>query len=158
MAISQAIENLIMPRAAGQLGDEYQELMFHKSSTVTATLVPLFSALAGAILAWSLPGSQSLLALVAFLPAVAPGLIGSLWLKNYVPRPALSWRDTHPALLAVYAVTTVVMLVGIAVHMGSSSFLTGAVVGAVTAAFLVPIMAKRTRKRDEERLDAQYAD
>lgn len=158
MAISQTIETLVMPRTTNQLGDEYQELMYHKSSTVTAALVPLFSVLAGAILAWSLDGSQSLLALVAFLPAVVPGLIGSLWLKNYVPRPALTWRDTHPVMLAVYAVLTVVMLVGIAVRMGSSSFLTGAVAGAVAAVFLVPVIAKRTRRRDEERLNAQFSD
>lgn len=158
MAISQTIENLAMPRGNAQLGDEYQELMFHKSSTVTAALVPLFSMLAGAILAWSLPGSQSLLALLVFLPAVGPGMIGSLWLRNRAPRPPLTWRNTHPVLLTVYAVVSVAMLVGIGVHMESPSLLTGAITGAVVAAIFVPVFVRRTHARDEERFNAQYRD
>lgn len=142
--------------------DEYQREMLHKANTVSAEAEPFAMALAFAALAWSLPGTYSLFAMVAVVPTLASQLAGQYWLRSYAPRPRPR-RMLTKANVPFFALW-VAGLVGIAVNgfRNSESGQTGMVFGVVTATIMTltigPAIALSRRQADEERLEAQLED
>lgn len=156
MSISAAIGDNILSKVTGFAGDEYQESMVHKSHTVAFGMVPTFSLIAGAILAWAIPGECSWLSMLVLLPVALPEFISASWLKAYAPRPKGNFKSNW-VLPLINLVLALVMVAGIAFNVadGGWALWTGALVGAAVAFALVPHIMARRNQRDEERLNAQ---
>ena len=142
--------------------DEYQRTMLHKANTVAVEAEPFFLALAFALLAWVLPGYDSLYSVLVILPTVWAQLIAQSWLRNYAPRPRP--RRLLSRANAPFFLLWIIGMGGIAHNAyGSSASATfGMIVGAAaaTVALLVfgPRTAAKRRQQDEHRLDAQLED
>lgn len=156
MSISTAIGDNVLSKVTGHVGDEYQESMVHKSQTVAFSVVPIFAFLAGAILAWAIPGQRSWLSLLVFLPVVVPELIASGWLKAHAPRPKGNFKG-YRGLAILNLALALVMVAGIAFNVedGQWSLITGAIVGGVVALIFAPRIAAKRNAQDEARLNAQ---
>lgn len=161
MSISTAIGDSILSKVEGNVVDEYQESMVHKSSTVALSLVPVFAYLLGAILAWAIPGPRAYLSILVMLPIVGPELIGSNWLKAHAPRPGFNRKQLHWTQGVVTMVLAFIMIAGMAYNAADGEWeplILGGIVGAVAAIIFLPFSLNRRKKKDEERLNAQYED
>ena len=156
MSIFTTIGDNVLSKVTGHVGDEYQESMVHKSQTVAFSMVPTFSFLAGAILAWTIPGQRSWLSFLVFLPVIVPELIGSGWLKDHAPRPKGNFKG-YLGLTLLNLALALVMVAGIAFNVGDGqwSLITGAIFGGVVALIFAPRIMARRNAQDEERLNAQ---
>lgn len=67
--------------------DEYQEKIENQSNTIVVNTLPYTLYGIGAVLAWAIPGSRSLLSLLVFLPLAVGIVFGNGWMKHYAPRP-----------------------------------------------------------------------
>lgn len=158
MSIFTTIGDGVLSKVTGYVGDEYQESMVHKSQTVAFSMVPPFAFLAGAILAWALPGQYSWLSFLVFLPVAGPELISSGWLKAHAPRPKGNFKG-YLGLTLVNLALALVMVSGIAFNMGDGqwSLIIGAIVGGAMALVFTPRILARRNAQDEKRLNAQAA-
>lgn len=141
-----------------QAADEFEAATYHKAGTVGQYTSLLGAELAGAVLAWALPGQDSLWSAAVLIVPVIGGFASSQWMRNYVAAPAAQLMPRTP--LIIYLLLCVVWVAGLVVNGGfsgesGSSAATGAIVGAIAAAVLVGPFTRWRRKQDRKRLDAQ---
>ena len=153
----------------GTATDEFEAATYHKANSVGYyTSLPVM-ALVGAILAWVLPGWQSLWSVIVLLIPIISGAASSQWMRNYVASPIFRLRNTPRSILVTYFAFCAVWLVGVIVAGGfdpSGSFdsagatgaIVGAIVGAVAAGTVSERISKNRRQRDQARLDADAED
>ena len=153
----------------GTATDEFEAATYHKANSVGFYTSLLGMALAGAILAWVLPGRQALWSVIVLLIPLISSAASSQWMRNYVATPVIRLRDTPRGVLITYFALCAVWLAGLIVTGGfdpSGSFdsagatgaVVGAVVGAVAAGTVFQRISKRRRQRDQARLDAEAED
>lgn len=149
--------------------DEFEAATYHKANSVGFYTSLLGMALAGAILAWVLPGRQALWSVIVLLIPLISSAASSQWMRNYVATPVIRLRDTPRGVLITYFALCAVWLAGLIVTGGfdpSGSFdsagatgaVVGAVVGAVAAGTVFQRISKKRRRRDQARLDAEAED
>lgn len=126
-------------------------------------------ALAGAILAWVLPGREALWSGVVLIIPLLSAVAGAQWLRNYVATPIIRLSDTPRGVLVTYFALCAIWLAGLIVTDGlgnSDSFdsagaggaIVGAIIGAVVAGVVSQQFTKKRRRRDQARLDAEAED
>ena len=153
----------------GTAADEFEAATYHKANSVGFYTSLIGMALVGAILAWVLPGQQSLWTVVVLLIPIISSAASSQWMRNYVATPVIRLRDTPRGVLITYFALCAVWLAGLIVTGGfdpSGSFdsagATGAIVGAVVGAVVAGVtshqISKKRRQRDQARLDAEAED
>lgn len=149
--------------------DEFEAATYHKANSVGFYTSLIGMALVGAILAWVLPGRQSLWSVVVLLIPIISSAASSQWMRNYVASPIFQLRNTPRSIIVIYFALCAVWLVGLIVTGGfdpSGSFdsagATGAIVGAVVGAVVAGVtsheFSKKRRRRDQTRLDAEAED
>ncbi|MCQ9370998.1 hypothetical protein NQ024_07005 [Corynebacterium sp. 35RC1] len=133
--------------------DEYQANTFLQSMAVGSYAAPIGATLAGAILAWALPGNYSLLSILALLPILAHEIAATDWLRNRVPQPKYVPQTRY---LGFVMIPCFVMIAGIAYRstFASLSFAIGGIVGGCIAFWLLPKWTERQRNRAQQHLDA----
>lgn len=153
----------------GTATDEFEAATYHEANSVGFYTSLIGMALVGAILAWVLPGRQSLWSVIVLLIPIISSAASSQWMRNYVASPVIRLRDTPRAVLVTYFVLCAVWLVGVIVtggfdpsgsfdSAGTSGAIVGAVVGAVVAGVTSHEFSKKRRQRDQARLDAEAED
>ena len=156
------IGDTILAKTEKMLGDEYETRTYHQASTIALALLPTFALIAGAMLAWVLPGTHAMWSLLIVIPLIGPNLIFTQWLKSRATRPAPKLKDGLWGLAIVNLTLCFVMLFGIAYNVSDPSLArglyTGGIIGTVFAVIAVPAMLRKQRERDEERLNAELED
>lgn len=153
----------------GTATDEFEAATYHKANSVGFYTSLLGMALAGAILAWALPGREALWSVVVLIIPMLSDVAGAHWLRNYVASPIIRLRDTPRVALITYFALCALWLTGLIVTGGfgdSDSFdssgaggaVVGTIIGAVAAGVVSPQIAKKRRQRDQTRLDAEAED
>lgn len=153
----------------GIAADEFEAATYHKANSVGFYTSLIGMALVGAILAWVLPGQQSLWTVVVLLIPIISSAAGTQWMRNYVAEPVIRLRDTPRGVLITYFALCAVWLAGLIVtggfdpsggfdSAGAIGAIVGAIVGAVAAGTMFQRISKRRRQRDQARLDAEAED
>lgn len=149
----------------GTATDEFEAATYHKANSVGFYTSLLGMALAGAILAWVLPGREALWSVVVLIIPLLSSAAGTQWMRNYVASPVIRLSDTPRGVLVTYFALCAIWLAGLIVtggFGGSDSFDSGAVVGAIIGAVVAGIVSqqvtKKRRHRDQARLDAEAED
>lgn len=156
--------DFIIERAESYYQDEYEKLVMHRSNTLAVHYNSMLALLLAATLAWALPGMLSFWSFAALVPTVLSSFLASRWLTQHIPRPVAKIAKTTTAEWIIIAGMTIMWLVGLwnnAFGSNASSGvgqIVGVIVGASLAIFLLPLVTKRRRKRDQERLDAELID
>lgn len=153
----------VVRRVNDLVDDEYQERIVHQASTVGLQYASWASLLAGAVMAWVLPGSYSFLAFVVILvPLLTSEAAAQQWMKRYAPRPRyLNYRPVEWGMLILFLG---IALAGILVNAldgsaaSAAGMLTGSVLGAAVGIWAGRRHAVRRRILDERRLDAELDD
>jgi uncharacterized membrane protein len=153
----------VVRRVNGLVDDEYQERIVHQASTVGMQYATWASLLAGAVLAWVLPGNYSFLAFVAsIVPMLTSEIAAQQWMKRYAPRPRyLNMRPVEWGMLILFLGATLAGLLVNAFDGGASSaagMMTGSVIGAVVGTWAARRQSVRRRILDQRRLDADLED
>lgn len=149
--------------------DEFEAATYHKANSVGFYASLLGMALAGAILAWVLPGREALWSGVVLVIPILSSAAGTQWMRNYVASPVIRLRDTPRGVMATYFALCAIWLVGLIVtggFGGSGSFdsagagevIIGGIIGAVVAGIVSQQITKKRRQRDQARLDAEAED
>lgn len=149
--------------------DEFEEATYHKANSVGFYTSLLGMALAGAILAWVLPGREALWSGVVLVIPLLSSAAGTQWMRSYVASPVIRLRDTPRGVMGTYFALCAIWLVGLIVTGGfgsSDSFdgagaggvIVGAITGAVVAGVTSHQISKKRRQRDQARLDALAED
>lgn len=143
----------------GTATDEFEAATYHKANSVGFYTSLLGMALVGAILAWVLPGRQSLWSAIVLLIPLISSAASSQWLRNYVASPIVRLRNTPRSIIVTYWALCAAWLAGVIVTGGfDSAGATGAIVGAVAAVVMAGTISKKRRQRDQTRLDAEAED
>lgn len=153
----------------GTATDEFEAATYHKANSVGFYTSLLGMALAGAILAWVLPGREALWSGVVLIIPLLSDVAGAQWLRNYVASPIIRLRDTPRVVLVTYFALCAIWLAGLIVtggfdpsggfdSAGAIGAIVGAIVGAVVAGLVNHQLSKKRRKRDQARLDAEAED
>ena len=153
----------------GTATDEFEAATYHKANSVGFYTSLIGMALAGAILAWVLPGREALWSGVVLVIPLLSSAAGTQWMRNYVASPVIRLRDTPRGVMGIYFALCAIWLVGLIVTGGfgsSDSFDTtgaggviiGAIIGAVVAGIVSQQITKKRRQRDQVRLDAEAED
>ena len=139
--------------------DEFERDILTKASAIALTPIAFLELIVAAILAWSLPGRLSLLALLAIIPSIAGTSLSTAWLRKHIATPTVRSNWT---LTALYLIPMFICFAGIAYHAFALSdaapYLIGATVGAITAVLLSPTLRRKQNRRDQSRLDATLED
>ena len=149
--------------------DEFEAATYHKANSVGFYTSLIGMALVGAILAWVLPGRQSLWSVVVLLIPIISSAASSQWMRNYVASPIFQLRNTPRSIIVIYFALCAVWLAGLIVtggfdpsggfdSAGATGAIVGAIVGAVAAGTVFESISKQRRKRDQARLDAEAED
>jgi len=149
--------------------DEFEAATCHKANSVGFYASLLGMALAGAILAWVLPGREAIWSGVVLVIPLLSSATGVQWMRNYVASPVVRLRDTPRGVMATYFALCAIWLVGLIVtggFGGSDSFdsagaggvIVGGIIGAVVAGIVNQQITKKRRQRDQARLDAEAED
>lgn len=139
--------------------DEYQEGIYHKSSTVgsMANLYGLF--LMGAILAWVLPSGYGAYSFLIIIPAIATVIASYGWMKHYAPRPKanLEMKSMWPLYLLL-----IIQMIGVSMNRSNDIQATHIVLGTIPAiiggligVIITAAVMKNMRSNDEKRFDAE---
>lgn len=125
--------------------------------------------LVGAILAWVLPGRQSLWSAMVLLIPLISGAASSQWMRNYVASPIFQLRDIPRSVLITYFTLCAIWLTGLIVtggfdptgsfdSAGATGAIVGTIAGVVTTGTMSGYISKKRRQRDQARLDAEAED
>jgi hypothetical protein len=152
----------VVERVEETVDDEYQERIVHQTYTVIWRYSYFATLIAGAVLAWVLPGKLSAWSALVLLPLAVSSVAGDQWMKQYSPRPrALRMTAGEGVLMAVLMLAWIAG-VFLRVQSSDSSMAWGVLISGVTGAVIAyPSTAwslKRTRAADEQRLDAELED
>lgn len=156
-----AIANMSLNHIERASTDEFERDILTKASAITLTPITFLELIVAAILAWSLPGHLSLLALLAIVPSIAGTSLSAAWLRRHIATPTVRSNWT---LTALYLIPMFLCFAGIAYHAyalsdaPAASYLIGATVGAITAVLLSPTLRRKQNRRDQSRLDAELED
>ncbi|WP_288747846.1 transcriptional regulator [uncultured Corynebacterium sp.] len=154
-----AIANISLNHIERASTDEFERDILTKASAITLTPITFLELIVAAILAWSLPGRLSLLALLAIIPSIAGTSLSTAWLRKHIATPTVRSNWT---LTALYLIPMFICFAGIAYHAFALSdaapYLIGATVGAITAVLLSPTLRRKQNRRDQSRLDATLED
>ncbi|MDK4208878.1 transcriptional regulator [Corynebacterium accolens] len=154
-----AIANISLNHIERASTDEFERDILTKASAITLTPITFLELIVAAILAWSLPGRLSLLALLAIIPSIAGTSLSTAWLRKHIATPTVRSNWT---LTALYLIPMFICFAGIAYHAFTLSdaapYLIGATVGAITAVLLSPTLRRKQNRRDQSRLDAELED
>ncbi|AIL96833.1 hypothetical protein CUREI_05590 [Corynebacterium ureicelerivorans] len=143
----------------GTATDEFEAATYHKANSVGFYTSLIGMALVGAILAWVLPGRQSLWSAIVLLTPLISSAASSQWMRNYVASPIFRLRNTPRSIIVTYWALCAVWLAGVIVTGGfDSAGAIGAIVGAVAAVVMAGTISKKRRQRDQTRLDAEAED
>ena len=137
--------------------DEFEAATYHKANSVGFYTSLIGMALVGAILAWVLPGRQSLWSAIVLLIPLISSAASSQWMRNYVASPI--FRLPPRSIIVTYWALCAVWLAGVIVTGGfESAGATGAIVGAIAVVVMAGTISKKRRQRDQTRLDAEAED
>lgn len=154
-----AIANISLNHIERASTDEFERDILTKAPAITLTPITFLELIVAAILAWSLPGRLSLLALLAIIPSIAGTSLSTAWLRKHIATPTVRSNWT---LTALYLIPMFICFAGIAYHAFALSdaapYLIGATVGAITAVLLSPTLRRKQNRRDQSRLDAELED
>ena len=156
-----AIANISLNQIERASTDEFERDILTKASAITLTPITFLELIVAAILAWSLPGRLSLLALLAIIPSIAGTSLSTAWLRKHIATPTVRSNWT---LTALYLIPMFICFAGIAYHAfalsdaSAAPYLIGATVGAITAVLLSPTLRRKQNRRDQSRLDAELED
>ena len=141
----------------GTATDEFEAATYHKANSVGFYTSLIGMALVGAILAWVLPGRQSLWSAIVLLIPLISSAASSQWMRNYVASPI--FRLPPRSIFVTYWALCAVWLAGVIVTGGfESAGATGAIVGAIAGVVMAGTISKKRRQRDQTRLDAEAED
>lgn len=154
-----AIANISLNHIERASTDEFERDILTKASAITLTPITFLELIVAAILAWSLPGRLSLLALLAIIPSIAGTSLSAAWMRRHIATPTVrsNWTLTALCLIPMF-----ICFAGIAYHAFALSdaapYLIGATVGTITAVLLSPTLRRKQNRRDQSRLDAELED
>lgn len=154
-----AIANISLNHIERASTDEFERDILTKASAITLTPITFLELIVAAILAWSLPGRLSLLALLAIIPSIAGTSLSTAWLRKHIATPTVRSNWT---LTALYLIPMFICFAGIAYHAFALSdaapYLIGATVGTFTVILISPALRRKQNRRDQSRLDAELED
>ena len=82
-----AIANISLNQIERASTDEFERDILTKASAITLTPITFLELIVAAILAWSLPGRLSLLALLAIVPSIAGTSLSAAWMRRHIATP-----------------------------------------------------------------------
>ncbi|ERS54556.1 MULTISPECIES: hypothetical protein [unclassified Corynebacterium] len=154
-----AIANMSLNQIERASTDEFERDILTKASAITLTPITFLELIVAAILAWSLPGRLSLLALLAIIPSIAGTSLSAAWMRRHIATPTVRSNWT---LTALYLIPMFICFAGIAYRAFAPSdaapYLIGATVGAITVILISPALRRKQNRRDQSRLDATLED
>ncbi|WP_411703137.1 transcriptional regulator [Corynebacterium sp. LaCa142] len=156
-----AIANFSLQQIERASSDEFERDIITKSSAIALSPIAFLELIVAAILAWSLPGRLSLLALLAIVPSIVGTSLGSAWMRKHIATPNIrsNWAAT-----VLYLIPMFIAFAGISYHAYSpegsnpTPYLIGSIIGAITAILLAPVLRRTQHRRDQSRLDAELED
>lgn len=155
-----AIANFSLQQIERASSDEFERDIITKSSAITVIPITFLELIVAAILAWSLPGRLTLLALLAIIPSIAGTSLSAAWMRKHIATPTVRSNWT---LTALYLIPMFLCFAGIAYHAfalsdAAAPYLIGATVGAITSVLISPALRRKQNRRDQSRLDAELED
>lgn len=155
-----AIANMSLNQIERASTDEFERDILTKASAITLTPIAFLELIVAAILAWSLPGRLSLLALLAIIPSIAGTSLSVAWMRRHIATPTVRSNWT---LTALYLIPMFICFAGIAYHAfalsdAAAPYLICSTVGAVMAILISPALRRKQNRRDQSRLDATLED
>lgn len=155
-----AIANISLNHIERASTDEFERDILTKASAITLTPITFLELIVAAILAWSLPGRLTLLALLAIIPSIAGTSLSAAWMRRHIAphRPLQLDFDRplpHPdvPLLRRHRLPRLR-----AFRCRRPPYLIGATVGAITSVLISPALRRKQNRRDQSRLDAELED
>lgn len=79
-----AIANMSLNQIERASTDEFERDILTKASAITLTPITFLELIVAAILAWSLPGRLTLLALLAIIPSIAGTSLSAAWMRRHI--------------------------------------------------------------------------
>ena len=149
----------VLQRYNNAVDDEYEREIMHQSSTLALHLMTYVTVLMAAILAWVIPGPQSLWSLLLILTAPICSFIAGRWMSKRAPRP--SSLKTNGFEMAFLIIVIAVWIAGIWVNAYEAEIssgiglICGGVVGGIAGGVAAQFALKKTRAMDMKRLDAE---
>lgn len=149
--------------------DEFEAATYHKANSVGFYTSLIGMALAGAVLAWVLPGQEALWSGIVLVIPIIGSVAGAQWMRKYVASPVARFLDIPRSLLITYFTLCAVWLAGLIItggfdpsggfdNAGAIGAVVGAVVGALFAGAIVGPISTKRRQRDQARLNAEAED
>lgn len=108
-----AIANISLNHIERASTDEFERDILTKASAITLTPITFLELIVAAILAWSLPGRLSLLALLAIVPSIAGTSLSAAWMRRHIATPT---GRSNWTLTALYLIPMFLCFAGIAYH------------------------------------------
>lgn len=108
-----AIANISLNQIERASTDEFERDILTKASAITLTPITFLELIVAAILAWSLPGRLSLLALLAIVPSIAGTSLSAAWMRRHIATPT---GRSNWTLTALYLIPMFLCFAGIAYH------------------------------------------
>ena len=156
-----AIANISLNQMERASTDEFERDILTKASAITLTPITFLELIVAAILAWSLPGRLSRLALLAIVPSIAGTSLSTAWMRRHIATPTVRSNWT---LAALYLIPMFLCFAGIAYH----AFTLSDVPAAPLPHLLdrrrrhgrphLPALRRKQNRRDQSRLDAELED
>ncbi len=142
--------------------DEYQTLVLHQSNTIGFHIAYYGYIALGAALGWLLPYERRWASMIVIVPMLVSAIIGTKWLRRRIPRPRV--LAPKPVELALMIFLAAVWLAGFQFNNPEHDLATalgmvvGGIVGGVGGGAIAMWLQRRGRRKDVERLDAEFAD
>lgn len=152
----------LIARYDATVEDEYQANLMHRSNTIGYHIASYGYVFVAAAMAWIVPPDKNLAPIMVLVPMFAAVLAATGWMKRKAPRPKL--LKPTPAEIAITIVALGLWLGGMQYndpHASSATaggLVSGGVFGGIIGYMISAWSTKRGRRKDIERLDAEFGD
>lgn len=156
------IGDRIVERYDATVEDEYQSNLMHRSNTIGYHIAYYGYLFIAAALAWIVPAERNWAPLIVVVPMLASAFVATAWMKRNAPRPRI--LKPTPTEIAMLIVIVGVWLGGLQYNDPNANLATalglvsGGIVGGIVGYAAGAWALKRGRRKDIERLDAEFAD
>lgn len=162
MSIVNRFATMVFKITKDSAEDEYQEQILLRAIAIAYYTIPISNYVAGAILAWSLPGMLAFFSIVMVIPLLVSELVSNNWVKGKIPRPKAQKNHKYSLAILIPAVAWIAGIAFNAFCAGEQSYATGVIAGAVGGGIAVSIFAPRILARrnaqDAKRINASLED
>lgn len=136
--------------------DEYQERTLLRAMTIAYYTIPISNYTIGAILAWCLPGKLAFFSFLLLAPLIISEFFANSWIKGKMPRPK---AQTNRAYFIASVIPCVAWVAGMSYNLPyPGGFISGAVIGMVAAAIVLPPFLAHRNAKDKKRIESSLKD